>query len=504
MPKSHIIVDDGGALLLNPCPGVLRHLSMTVKYFHIPEIKTIDPDTGEETTRPGPKELRRKTEKLYTVLPARNGVASIQLLSGFTEEVIAITRGQGYDIHVFDRRKDFPLPRMELTRDHRFSQRELLMSGLSLNKSGLIGAPTRYGKSFLILNTVRAYPNLRILVVIPGQDLLKQTVDFLKAFIKTREIVQIGGKSRKVYQSEFGITVCSADSLHKIHESEIDLILVDEPHSMVTVGRMAEWIRFEGIRRIGFGATLHGRFDGKDKLITGLFGPVLAERTYLEAVEEGAICPLVIIFVKMALHPRACTARSRDGAYNQLFFRNKQMASLCGEICRDIIPEDQQALIFIKNEKQANLFKAKLKNDDSVIAMAKVLSTKKREEVFERMQRGEILRCLATNIYAQGVTFSDLRVMLNFEAGGNNTSAIQKPGRLAEIRPGKNYGLIVDFEFHMADDPMLGDESLYMDAPWYALVRDSKARKKAYADKGYIIEEVEDLEELRRKFYAYQ
>ena len=78
-----------------------------------------------------------------------------------------------------------------------------------------------------------------------------------------------------------------------------ELLLADEPHALVTSTRLGVIDGFLKARRYGYGATLKGRFDGRDKLITGIFGPVLAERTYLEAVEEGAICPLNIIMFQI-------------------------------------------------------------------------------------------------------------------------------------------------------------------------------------------------------------
>jgi superfamily II DNA/RNA helicase len=174
------------------------------------------------------------------------------------------------------------------------------------------------------------------------------------------------------------------------------------------------------------------------------------------------------------------------------------MARACKWICDEVLPPDYQTLLFIKHEKQADLYQKIMGKGDVTVAMAKKMNDAQQQTMFDRMASGEVLRCLATNIYAQGVTFSDMRCMINCEGGGNNTSAIQKPGRLAEIRPGKNWGLVVDWLFD--DRGYVDDLSPGSKRPeWWHLVRDSQARLQAYQDKGYEIVICDDREQLKNE-----
>lgn len=346
----------------------------------------------------------------------------------------------------------------------------------------------------LMVNTLRAYPDLPAVVTAPGVDLCQQLYDDLTGprGIHDRPITLWGNGKR--IRAHDGIIVCSVDSLHHLQTDNVKLLLADEPHALVTEERLPKINAFSSARRIGFGATLHGRFDGRDDLITGLFGPVLANRTYKEAVAEGAICPLHVIFLKIELPKRWFP--TRNIAYDNLFFKNSTMARITAQICNEVIPADWQTLIFIKNEKQADLYKEAI-GTESTVAMAKRMSKDERIEIANLMKKDVIKRCLCTKIYVQGVTFSDVRVLVNCEAGGNNTSAIQKPGRLAEIRPGKRCGIVVDFLFVEPEDCYLHD---YENQHWPCLVRDSNNRLQAYRDMGYIIHEVETIEEMKLIF----
>lgn len=343
-----------------------------------------------------------------------------------------------------------------------------------------------------MVNAAKAYPDTSIAVVAPGVDLCTQLKDDFTGprGVGDREVRLICSGSRdREMAGPGGITICSADSVDKLDPGVARLLLADEPHALVTDRRVSAINKaFPLARRIGFGATLQGRFDGADDLIEGLFGPVLSERTYTEAVEEGAICPLAVIFIDRWLQQ---PYRNRDTAYKRLLFESKPMADLTAALCSQVIPESFQTMLFIKNERQAELYREAI-GFDTTIAMAKRMNKSEREEVTDLMRRDVIKRCLCTDIYVQGVTFSDVRVLINCEAGGNNTTAIQKPGRLAEIRPGKKCGIVFDFFYRQVPGRDL-DKAM-------ALVRDSAARQVAYVTKGYQVIHVNTVEEAKARF----
>lgn len=441
-----------------------------------------------------------KKRELFTRVTRPVGTVGVTY-QGFLHKIIKVCALTGVTFNVRDLREarstaKFPKPNFKLMHGFRFSQEALLKDALSKDMSGLIGAPTRWGKTTLIVNTLRAFPDLKSVVTAPGVDLCNQLYDDLTGDrgIKNREIKLIcsGSKHKTASQEDNGITICSADSLHKCDAPHVELLLADEPHTFVTDTRLELLKDFRRARRYGYGATLTGRFDNRDIMIEGIFGPVLAERTYKEAVAEGAICPINVLFLDIEIEPR--NFRDRDTAYKGLLFRNKHMAAIAKRICHEVIPDNYQTLIFIKEEKQADLY-LDIIGHEATVAMAKKMTKTQRADITERMRTGEIKRCLCTDIYVQGVTFPDSRVLINLEGGGNNTSAIQKPGRLAQIRPNKKCGILIDLNFVFP-----GIASDYKGEAWTALVADSKAREKAYTEKGYGIYHANTIEKLKEVF----
>ena len=107
------------------------------------------------------------------------------------------------------------------------------------------------------------------------------------------------------------------------------------------------------------------------------------------------------------------------------------------------------------------------------------------------MARNEVKRCSASNIYSQGVTFPQLRVVVNAVGGGANTSAVQKPGRVAQLQPGKRCGVVIDFLF---EGYGTGKGKVWAPAS------ESKSRLNLYRDKDYEVIMVDDLSEFPKLF----
>jgi hypothetical protein len=266
-------------------------------------------------------------------------------------------------------------------------------------------------------------------------------------------------------------------------------VVIGNCHACVTDSRLPELAKFDKARKFGFGATLTGRYDQRDILIEALIGPVLAERTFREAVAEGAVCPMLVLMINIPVTQRYET---RDAAYKQLLFKSDRVGKAVKWICHELIPPEWQSLLFIKNEAEAE-FMLDWVGEAGTIAMAKRLTKKEREDLMQRMCSDEVKRCIASDIYSQGVTFNHVRALVNLSGGGASTSTIQKPGRLAEVRPNKRCGVVFDFMFTPGKDmASLGGSQ--------AVIRESLARVKAYTEKGYEIIHVDSYGTLEKVF----
>lgn len=421
-----------------------------------------------------------------------HGLERIWVPQGLWRYLFDVFESHGWQIELVDNRLPFPKPNLRAIHGLRYNQHEKLVSFLSQNLSGMFDAPTRYGKAYLILNTIRAYQGVKTGVVIPGKDLGTQTYEFLQKHLGVhREVRMIGFGSKHKFPSE-DVTIYSLASLAHADFST-SLLILDEVHAIATDPRLSDLERFTKARRLGFGATTSGRYDKRDIEVQAYIGPVLTSVTYREARDLGAVDHLIVFMVDWPYDVTHC--RTRDKAYKDNLLQSGRVARFLKEVFTTVIPPDWQTIGFISSEASADFF-AKAFHDEPSVAMAKKFENEKQRHRFlYDMQQGKITRCLASNIYSQGVTFSDLRVVINLMGGGANTYAIQKPGRVLEVRPGKKCGVMIDFMLRA-----VGDLESSGGNPAWAPHQDSKARLNLYTEKGYEVIHVANIDELRTVF----
>lgn len=429
---------------------------------------------------------KRSNVKVFNVnLNYGPGIVCYQTFQGLLDRVKALLEKQGHSVIVNDSRIPFKEPKFSRMQGFRFNQEELTKQLLSANRSGLLTAPTRFGKSVIITNIINAFPDTKTLVLAPGVDLLPQLVDTIKKYcVGERDVKGIFSGSKDKFESD-DITVCSFDSMHKLDKGSFKLIIIDEAHAAVSDSRLPQLLEFTNARIYGLGATLEGRWSGNDICIEGVIGPVLAGVSYLEAVEMGALCPIHAKIIKVKYTPKGY--KNRNTAYNNYLFKNKEFHELLGKLSNEIIPKDWQTLVFINNEEEAKAIQPYVAG--SVLAMDKLMKNKKeRQELFKSLKDDEIKRCICSNIYSTGVTIDNIRCIINADTGGGSILSVQKPGRLAEIKPNKTAGYMFDFLFEPTEP---------CDGVDYMIARDSKARLATYKDKGYKIDIYESIDDIK-------
>lgn len=471
-----VIARDEGALTVTPDHPMLRKF-LTLHYRRM----------VKERGRTRTETIKEPMYKLTSVY----GQAALMSHQGFWKALQDFILKQGHTVEVQDVRvKVLDAPNIVAAlQGLRPFQRRWIMTALLNGNSGLIGGPTRFGKSYGMTAIARAFPKAMTVVAAPGVDLCEQLLEHFKTVLPNRDIRGVFTGSRNHTQSD-DITICSIDSLDKMDADSTDLLILDEPHASVSDERLPKVASFTKARKFGFGATLNGRYDKKDRLIEGLIGPVISNVSYLEGVAMGAIAPLKVIFIKIPFSKDTVPGRMVDRAivYQRLLTESTRTAALVKKLVDEVIPSDWQTMAFIMNEKQAEFYLEHAMPPWGTIAMAKRMTSKERKKMTKGIADGDIIRVLASNIYVQGITFPDLKVVLNLAGGGANTTAIQKPGRLLQCRPGKSYGVMIDFMFECRDS---GAETRQR-PPYAGIISECWARHRAYKEIGYDVEFVTD------------
>jgi superfamily II DNA or RNA helicase len=367
--------------------------------------------------------------------------------------------------------------------EFRDGQKEVLHL-IDKHSMGIIAAATGYGKSFLIKQICRIYPNDNIVIVTAAKSVVMGIYEDL---MKDPELAYQTGAlcSAKNTGPNFRIVVTTIRSLHKTNNEKCSILLADECHNFGAASTSERIAKFMHSRKYAFSASPFGRTDNAHKLITAMFGPVLFNFEYVQAVDAGAVVPIEV-------HAYRCRQGLSTNYKNDLavkrhgYWQNKWRNTLIRDIAA--MHKDKQVLIMCdkiehvmslkKLMPHAEIAYANLSKDDYETKYVaggyttdRYMTPKDLEAQKARLESGEIRLCICTMIYKEGVNFHQLGCLIRADGSTSEIASTQIPGRLSRQFEGKDKGILVDFIDSF-------DERLY---------RRSQRRMKSYDKKGWVI-----------------
>lgn len=458
------------------------------------------------------REFKLQNEMLYTLQTGAGPDGAVArtcfTLPGFAKKCKDHLKMSGYEVEVVDRRTPMPPPDMAKAmtglRDYQLELvYRMLMSG-----GGVLSGATGLGKTHVIKALCNAYSHEAlmqrgtptIVVAVPDKDITQKNFDDLTKLLPDRNVGLImSGRSKP----SDDIQVITLDSLHKLEAEDVGVLIVDEMHAASSDTRSQELLRFTKARVWGVSATPDGRFDGKDVVAEGIFGPIVATFTYQDGVKAGCLVPVTVYWID-APEPNIGLDnyeryKTRDQRYKWGVYNNRPLNDMVGRVFAGI-PSSLQALGMLQFTKhmeqvlrgcvnagvsplpaQAHAGTDPAEFPSAAFWHVHAISPKERRDIYERMKSGEIRRAVSTHVYKQGVDFPDLRVVLNLGGGGSEIVSKQVPGRASRKVDGKGAAYIIEFRHHWdtVRSPKTGRE---IAGPVF---RDDTARMKIYRELGF-------------------
>lgn len=331
----------------------------------------------------------------------------------------------------------------------------------------------------------------------PDKDINRKNWE---AFVKLFPDREVGLVMSGVKKFSDDIQVITLDSLHLLNPDEVGLLIVDEVHTAASTSRSEALSRFNKAIRYGVSATPTGRFDGSDLLTEGLFGPVIVQRTYQDAVKLGALVPITVYWLK-APKPHVGLQyyqkyKTRDAKIKSAIVKNPDYSQLVANLMKKI-PENKQVLCFTQWVQQmANIHDycrdipyVHAQTHEGVGTIGPI-TPKVRKELYGKVESGEIRKVFATYVFRQGVDFPALDIVVNASGGGSDITAKQIPGRASRKADGKEKAYVIDFLHEWDYEEVNGKRK-----PGPLMACDL-ARRRSYKDLGFeqiTVESVDDL-----------
>lgn len=330
---------------------------------------------------------------------------------------------------------------------------------IASNDRGIVDAPTAFGKSFLYAAIGLLFPKARIYIVTKRLDLVDDITRHLLRYLPN--IGQISSRKK----AHGRVMVVSADSLHRVDAAACDILIAEEGHELAAPTYSAELAKFNTARMYCFTATPSGRFDGADKKLESLFGPVIFQMTYQEAVALDLVVPIRVRWCKTDSEHNPAATLSNTPRMRWGIWRNSERNQKIASVARSFGP-DEQVLIMVTTFEHAAYLKQLLpeftlcyaarRDNDALARFIKNkllppdeprMSVGRRLELKRQFEDRVLKKAIATDIWSTGVSFNSLSVLIRADARSSSIMDTQIPGRVCRLHhdSGKQEGLVIDF-----------------------------------------------------------
>ena len=285
-------ITGAGGTALNP--ELASRLTKDLRYDHVEQLhgqSRKNPITGQRIF------FQTREYKLYRI---ENG--HVVLLSGYMARMVNRLKKLGCTFTILDttpqrKRPNCYVPRWEnLSGKIEFRPRqEECLRLISRVPCGIIKAVTGFGKTTLIGAASQLFPDAKIDVVTKSVDVAERIVRSLRRFVPKVGMIGDGWKQRE------RVTVITAGSLQHA-DGEADFMFADEVHQLATVNfSTALAARYRNSRNFGVSATPYARMDNAHAILEPLFGPMVFDLPYQQAVELGLVVPVQVTWLPIRL-----------------------------------------------------------------------------------------------------------------------------------------------------------------------------------------------------------
>jgi superfamily II DNA or RNA helicase len=461
-----IVTQSGNVITLARADGMpfelefVNALTKDMRYQHVEHIH----GAAQRNPITGQRQYFKTTE--YKLFRYENG--KIVLLGGYLARTAAMLKKLGCSAKLLDlspkrKRADcYTADWANLVGRISFRPRqEDCMKLIAKSRCGIIKAVTGFGKTTMIGALALLFPNAKIHVVTKSVDVAERIVKSLKRFIP--RVGFVGDGSRQWER----VTVITAGSLGH-SDGDADFLFCDEVHQLATINfstQLAE--KYKHSRNFGLSATPYARMDNAHAVLEPLFGPMIFELTYQEAVALGLVVPIRVTWlpIRMTFNPverySNRVAKKRYGIWTNAA-RNRMIADAVNSY-----PDTHQILILVETIEHAVHLGhclpdytivysfmspsdcAGYKKRGLLPADYKPLNDYQKHQLRSNFESGTLRHVIATDVWATGVDFEQLNVLVRADDRDSDIVDVQGPGRVSRVYVSpegvkKEFGEVID------------------------------------------------------------
>lgn len=340
----------------------------------------------------------------------------------------------------------------------------------------IIDATMGWGKTYLIAALCRAYGEGKTVITTKSKAVVHRIYSAMKELLKD-DGLKVGIRQGAT-RTPGDVIVCTNLLLDTFDEDEVDCLIYDECHHSVSPGQAKLVISLSRAVKFGLSATVGKRFDGKEALMEGLFGPKCSTVTDKDAEDLGRVVPMTVYVLTVDKGPDLFKLGSPVAKERHGIWRNACRNQLIRDAAA-MIPPDQQLLIFIRTEEHGSLLMEKYLPEGFEFFHGK-LGDREYKRILSGFESGELKRVISTDSMGEGVDPSNLRVVIDANWTSSDQKVSQRAGRNRRHGDGKSRGYLITFDDAFHDTARAK----------------SDVRIKRYRDRGYTVTEISSVEEI--------
>jgi superfamily II DNA or RNA helicase len=441
-------------------PELVKKVTHDLRYSHVEQLhgqSRRNPVTGQRIF------FQTREYKLFRV---ENG--HVVLLSGYMARMINRLRKLGCHLTLLDTTPARPRPSCYEPRWENLSgkiefrpRQEECLQLIARVPCGIIKAVTGFGKTTLIGAASQLFPDARIDVVTKSVDVAERIVRSLRRFVPKVGMIGDGWKQRE------RVTVITAGSLQHA-DGDADFLFADEVHQLATINfSTALAARYRNSRNFGLSATPYARMDNAHAILEPLFGPLVFDLPYQQAVELGLVVPVRVRWLPVRLsHNPAERFKNRVARKRNGIWTNRSRNAMIAAAVREY-PENSQVLILVETIEHAVhlgsllpeftlMYSQMAPYDCAAYKRAKLLpddyrplSDIQKHEMRKQFEDGTLRRVIATDVWSTGVDFEQLNVLVRADDRDSDIVDVQGPGRVSRVYTApdgtvKEFGEVID------------------------------------------------------------
>ena len=331
---------------------------------------------------------------------------------------------------------------------------------------GIIRVATGGGKS-LIAALMTAFFGKSTIIYVVGKDLLHQMHKFLSSIfddeigiigdglctIKDINIVSVWTVGQALGMKKSTIIADSSDGEKSLDPQKhinikammrsAKVHIFDECHLAAcdTIQNISRHINPEYV--YGMSAS-PWRDDGADMLIESIFGSKILEVPASYLIENGYLVKPIIKFIKV---PKLSEdpPKTYPTVYKRYIIENPVRNNHIINGAQSLVKQGYQTLVLYSRIAHGKFLHSEIEKSIPCMLLSGKDSTKKREEVKNKLENGDINCIVASTIFDIGVDLPSLSGLIIAGGGKSSVRALQRIGRVIRKYPGKQHAAIIDF-----------------------------------------------------------